>query len=459
MEPSRATPDLDPNSHTFHRLQHATPEHLYITTRRCFIGPIPEGWLKSHRKSWYQQHLHINYSSNAATFSAPPNISHQRRVTGLDDGANGIHKQSFPQPEGTRDEAGQGNETQTTTTTAPPASAAPRVSDPDKKIPQKERPRFDHVETTGESQTLKDGASSNGNTHSPKPSLKQPKGESKKAHRTSNHKSKRDRQVSTVVEEDGESIPDTDVVDSPDLKRISLVESQTGILSSVDSRGSELLGANASTSSLIHRDTETLGEEDSEQRPQSGPRSLLAKVKDATSKSSAQVDGTTDTADPPRRRSSHIHFNIPEDSTRANLLLKARLTQLDLKTPLRVLKRRSTMDGQIIKMEKMLVRVDQTLEQNLPSDYDEKSSQGVVTSTLEKWREFMVVCRKTSKNEDAEFVLQVYKTRVRENCFLFTIALIFSVTDISTRSFQQLKTQKPRKMQLARSHCRRSLHE
>lgn len=70
------------------------------------------------------------------------------------------------------------------------------------------------------------------------------------------------------------------------------------------------------------------------------------------------------------------------------------------------------MEGRIIKMERMLVRIDITKQQKLPEDFDENSGEGVITQTLEKWREFMVVCRQASKAEGSDFVLQIYKTRV-----------------------------------------------
>lgn len=63
-----------------------------------------------------------------------------------------------------------------------------------------------------------------------------------------------------------------------------------------------------------------------------------------------------------------------------------------------------------MKMDKMLVRIDIT-QQNLGEDFDEKLSQGVEAKTMDKWREFMVVCRKQSE-DDAVAVLQLYKTRV-----------------------------------------------
>ena len=73
--------------------------------------------------------------------------------------------------------------------------------------------------------------------------------------------------------------------------------------------------------------------------------------------------------------------------------------------------RRDTLqEGAIAKMEKMLVRVDMTLQQ-LPNDFDENDSLKTETRVLEKWREFMVVARRSHK-DDADFRLQMYKSRV-----------------------------------------------
>ena len=60
---------LPPDSYTARRLEHATPEHIHRTTHRTFIGPIPEGWLKSHRKQGYKQYF-IDGGRRAPTFTA-----------------------------------------------------------------------------------------------------------------------------------------------------------------------------------------------------------------------------------------------------------------------------------------------------------------------------------------------------------------------------------------------------
>ncbi len=62
----------------------------------------------------------------------------------------------------------------------------------------------------------------------------------------------------------------------------------------------------------------------------------------------------------------------------------------------------------------MLVRVE-TTPQQVPDEYDENGSMKIETRTLEKWREFVVVCRGSSSDE-AEFTLQLYQTRVSLFC-------------------------------------------
>ena len=65
--------------------------------------------------------------------------------------------------------------------------------------------------------------------------------------------------------------------------------------------------------------------------------------------------------------------------------------------------------GEIVKMEKMLVRIDSTMH-DLPPDYDENQSLKIEARLVEKWSEFVVVCRE-STNPDQDFILQLYKTR------------------------------------------------
>ena len=74
-------------------------------------------------------------------------------------------------------------------------------------------------------------------------------------------------------------------------------------------------------------------------------------------------------------------------------------------------RRRKFQKGEILKAERMLVRVEETLQRDLPDDYTENDSIRMETRIVDKWREFLVVCRMTD-DEYAPFMLQMYKTRV-----------------------------------------------
>ncbi|KAF1992293.1 hypothetical protein K402DRAFT_387951 [Aulographum hederae CBS 113979] len=401
---------LDPDSYTAHRLSHANPEHLYLTTRRCFVGPMPEGWLKSHRKEWYKHQLHLNYSSRAATFSAGDNVSRHRKLSGLD-APNRPTKiqQSFPQPRDIPiDEEGEGEDEAVATTEVPPAVSVPRASNPNYEVRQEgSRAERREAEVTGEgAQPLSPGSS------------RRPENMSQNSN---GHPKQRIPGITIDRVDTNESDAQSGM---GSMKRVSqpmsLGESQYGGISSTVG---EPVGEAASTSSLIERDQRLEQAPDKEPKSVGGTaQTIMSKLKGGSSsktydqgRSPSEADGTeesgTGIANGQHRKRSLVQFSVPEASTRADLLMKARMTQMQLRRSTSGLRRDKPKNGQLIKMEKMLVRVDSAQDAKLPDDYDENASQGVVTTTLEKWREFMVVCRKHDDG-DAEFLLQMYKTRV-----------------------------------------------
>jgi hypothetical protein len=123
--------------------------------------------------------------------------------------------------------------------------------------------------------------------------------------------------------------------------------------------------------------------------------------------------GLSDSADATRTRSNLrnlVKFDIPEDSKRAELHLKAKAAQMTIRHASTRLRRQKLKDGLVVKMERMLVRVDKA-GSDVPDDFDENGDQKIDSRVKDKWREYMVVCRQ-SISEEADFVLQMYKTRV-----------------------------------------------
>ena len=117
-----------------------------------------------------------------------------------------------------------------------------------------------------------------------------------------------------------------------------------------------------------------------------------------------------------------VKFHLPEDSKRASMHLKAKAAQMTVARASTRLRRHKLKDGLVLKMERMLVRVD-AAGKDVPEDFDENGNQKIDSRVKEKWREYMVVCRQ-SISDDADFVLQMYKTRV-SHIYCVSIEIIF----------------------------------
>ncbi|KAF1965800.1 meiotically up-regulated gene 56 protein [Bimuria novae-zelandiae CBS 107.79] len=417
---------LSPDSYTAQRLQHATPDHLHVTSRRFFIGPIPEGWLKTHRRDWYKHHLHINYSSRTATFSSNDRRgSRDRRLSGLEGpSTSALFQHSFPQPEEIEeeDEAGQDGG-------ASGASAGQAQTPPALQIPRGSAQKNDVM--SPEEEEFVDAASEPDEdlrvfTHEEEPE----NGDFDRIGRRQSTKS--------FVTASSERIPaddDDEAVPFPQEGRTQEEQAQViglQVPTASEATVSKSLGkrplpspdsttvaepsvdAVSTTSLLLKTDSNKASENPT---PISPAKNILARVK----RKSHQT-GSSDSNGGPldrvggnlsRTRSNLRHmvqFDIPEDSKRASVHLRAKQAQMTIQRASSKLRRRKIKDGLIVKMERMLIRVDEAGKE-VPDDFDENGSQKIDSRVKEKWREYMVVCRHT-ETDGADFVLQMYKTRV-----------------------------------------------
>lgn len=108
--------------------------------------------------------------------------------------------------------------------------------------------------------------------------------------------------------------------------------------------------------------------------------------------------------------SGSVRFDVPDNSAPIRRLSRLNVLQASRRRSWRQIRRGKSLPGEILKVEKMLVRVDSTL-QELPSDYNENDSLKTESRTVDKWKEFIVVCRETAQ-DNADFSIQMYKTRV-----------------------------------------------
>ncbi|KAL1621199.1 hypothetical protein SLS54_005694 [Diplodia seriata] len=305
------------------------------------------GWLKSHRRDWYKHHLHINYSSRAATFSTDLRVTHDRRTSGLDGPRTSRpFRPSFPQP----DDIDEDHATGDGTASVGASVTVPRASHADGEIVDEELARR-HRRTQSRTSTARSRKVKQG-----RPAYQ------------------RDNTGSFVTANEVQRPPST-----YEPLATSVAESSLQVPSSPRGDGS--------TSSLLPK----------------ADSALIAPVP-------TQLEETSETQEDSGR--GLVKFDIPEDSKRAEIQAKARMAQTHVRRKGARLRKSKLRDGQIVKMDKMLVRVDTTFSE-IGEEFDENEAHKVESRTTEKWREYMVVCRDNHEaDEDFPFVLQMYKSRV-----------------------------------------------
>ncbi len=427
--------EVAPGSYTAHRLvwhimwtyspslanscqQHATPQHLHLTTRRCFIGPIPQGWLKSHRKSWYKEYLSLaNYSSRAATFSAGSDIAHRRQITGLDGpSASATLRHSFPQPE----DAASDDEGEDADARQEPINTD-EVEEHDEswngashraqtsvavKRGRKPQPRF-------KQRLASMNTTESAETRSFVTAPTKPRQKTQQMMTSINTRKASFVTASESCVERSKSNISADVRHASSKPDAGRGASGKGHGPAAVVEASAFDDATSSTTSLLHH-----GQAPAVDTP--SPKSLQAKSSPLMAFSENGIDTSAEHQDPENSpdlvqqpskvvTGGLVKFNVPGDPSHEDTDTKAKLTH--------VLRRRSWRHrhgqgrpGEIVKMEKMLVRIDSTMNE-LEPDYDENSSLKVDVRPIEKWREYVVVCRE-SPTEDSDYSLQMYKTRV-----------------------------------------------
>ncbi|KAL7272671.1 hypothetical protein RUND412_004516 [Rhizina undulata] len=437
-------PRLDPNSYTAHRLHHGTPEHLHLTTRRVFVGPIPIGWLKNHRSEWYKHHLHINYSSTQAAFNTSENVSRKRKLSGLE------HRDT----DNWWTEGG--------VTPAPPHEAAatsvpvpiPRSNSntdaaeaesskwegkaPAEQSPDSQRSKARPVSARSRQERMPgmDRGESFATAHESWDSTDEDAGEGR--HGGKNRASNVDGADDSEEEDEDEEEEDLEHTDTEPSLILEEPMPMTGYASeggaSTTSTGPSSNEAASSLQSLLKHDGEA--RRSPQKRNKHSPSglapeastserrlSILSLTRKAKSTQPVTVNhGVQPSSTRPSRISSNnkerisgglVRFNTAVDRRERDKELQRKLAELTRNRALRHGGRHSHVrkrEGEIVKMENMLVRVEVAKAQ-LPDDYDENESMKIDTRTMEKWREFVVVCRE-GMDEDIPMTLQLYKSRV-----------------------------------------------
>ncbi|KAL2003846.1 hypothetical protein VTN02DRAFT_2063 [Thermoascus thermophilus] len=398
---------LEAESYTAQRLRHASAHHLHMTSRRFFIGPIPEGWLNSHRRSWYKTRLSFkNYTSRTVPFAADPSVPHQKHLSGLTGPPiAGAQQPSFLQSDTSSSEDTESEDY---------GRNGSKRLDSEGASKSNQRPSRKHV--AGSQAEGQSGSSGKGNT----PSSNQEDPDVASANTA---------QASRTYYTARETIPSEN-----GSGRISSSRTTQGNVSG--NRSHNHGAGKRSSSGASHPPVsqqlsqETYGDEADpsaslpfyQQSEQSKDNDDPGGASRDLQQKDPQPDGTVEDQDyldegrAEQRRltplSSRLaRFNLDDNVRDKQQRIRSRLERTQKGIASKRARRKMIQEGEIIKAEKMLVRVEETVQRLLPDDYSENDSLKIESQCVDKWREYLVVCRKSTRKH-TPYTIQMHKTRV-----------------------------------------------
>ncbi|KAL4897350.1 Pleckstrin homology domain-containing protein [Aspergillus ambiguus] len=382
--------DSEPEFYTLEQLQHATADHLHLTSRRFFIGPIPKGWLQNHRRSWYKTRLKFrNYTSRAVTFSAETQLNPSAANPDISELQLPTTDQEEDGHEDTTEEGEEGEQESEPSSqrTIRPSSRLRTLNEPLGAGETLQTPTPSQSEHS-EDPTAREGDSTSyftaRETRPGSSLIRDIPGDYGSGANTGIHTTQQKRPIPSISSTQYEASQSSPKVPSSDYGSTSAL-----LKPSPGAKGKERLNKPISTDLMEHHEPQSeLDETDdnNEDRPRdsTGPRLSLSR--------------------------QAARFNLDDNIMDKKRRLQSRLARTHGLISDNIRFPRKLQEGEIIRAENMLVRVEETL-QNLPDDYTENDSLRMETRVADNWREFLVVCRVNS-NKHAPFSLQMYKTRV-----------------------------------------------
>ncbi|KAF7592687.1 hypothetical protein BBP40_012589 [Aspergillus hancockii] len=390
---------LEPDFYTAEKLRYASANHVHVTSRRFFIGPIPKGWLQNHRKTWYKSKLKLrNYSSKTVTFSAETDvIQHTQdpeqnespfrgraRNDGLKDATTGEQEYTT---EGEQEDTTDGEQEEV------------GISDPEVSHHRALRTLNEPLVEAAE---MPPSPASD----SRRPSTLVPPDQTPMSTTTDTQSYMTAREVvprseSTTQTSSGQSSVETiRPWSGPGSKTPTQdMASQSSPMASQSEIGS--------TTPLLRSRSRLKGK---------GRLSRASSIPDLEQQAVESAEGE-ENLDDERRGSlnSVLRFHKRAIKYNDNLLdrqqrLRSRISRTQEMVSGTLSRRRKARAGEIVKAERMLVRIEETAHE-LPEDFAENDSWKMETRVADNWREYLVVCRATA-DDDAPFTLQMYKTRV-----------------------------------------------
>lgn len=431
---------LQTGSYTDQKLRHASAHHLHMTSRRFFIGPIPEGWLQGHRKSWYRSRLRLkNYTSQTLSFKVDPVTFHYTHQDDFNSGSssrpveeedlaltftNTNERVSGDEEDEEYDDAIAEEETEEEpegelrTLSHPPAEGELTTeTEPETETgSETETERNDNGWEDEEDDESTPRASAPASAKTPNNVYDDGNASSSfvTAREEVSSSTDTDSSTSTIHACQNLSVPEQRPVSSGS-QNLTVAGSSTGNASPLLSTASAVPSEADSTTYLLKNKNK--------RNDQKKLKSKASTVSKFTMQQQEPEDEDEDNDDTPHEiplGKRHVKRRVTRKMAKYNLddnimdkqqRLRSKIAKTGNTISANRPRRRRLQDGEIIKAERMLVLVEESAKEKLPNDYCENDSIRMENRTVDKWREFLVVCRKSSM-EHVPFVLQMYRTRV-----------------------------------------------
>lgn len=431
--------------------RHAPAHHLHMTSRRFFIGPIPEGWIHGHRKSWYQSRLRFrNYTSGSLSFSVDPIASHYRQQDeSREEGQPGSQPEAQPHRledvaltfTNTNEELAREQEAEQAEreeadleaasepqgelrTLTHPSEAAEETEQTETEQTQTEQTETDTEQSDHRAQAQSIDRNEQGEDEGDEDSSATPRpGTSQREHMYDNTVASSSfvtaKEYETSSVDAGKSSSTVHATGLSVDPRPQSPESQnpnvpgSGVLSPLVSSASAFTSDADSTTRLIQDKGKGKDKPEPDLKKKASKISHLAlEHQEPQNEEDGQHDENRLNKRPQRLFTKKMaKYNIDDNVMAKQQKLRSRIAKTQETISANRPRRRKLQDGEIIKAEKMLVSVEETYQEKLPADFSENDSLRTQTRSVDKWREFLVVCRKSSA-EHAPFALQMYRTRV-----------------------------------------------
>lgn len=381
-----------------------------MTSRRFFIGPIPEGWIHGHRKSWYRSRLRFkNYTSQTLSISVDPVTSHytQHEIEDAETPAGDTEEEVAITLSNTNEESAPEDESaeDTQEATDEPTGELRTLSHPTEETEAIESSSEDEPSSEEDSDATPRASAQMGDRRTDDI---YDSGEA-----TSSFVTARENLTSSV---DTVRTLSTIQPSRPTPSQRSESQRSQHLTVVGDNNASPLASSASAVPSEADSTTQLL-----KTRPKNTKRMKSKDLGVSQFTLDRQEPQNEDDSEPEDSgRNGHIQRKITQKMAKFNLddnvldrqqRLRSRIARTQGTISANRPRRRQVQDGEIIKAEKMLVSVEETLQDTLPEDYTENDSLRMETRTVDKWREFLVVFRKGS-TADTPFALQMYRTRV-----------------------------------------------